>query len=266
MHVLYLFCVIWTNNTPSMQKDKRQDSILEKLRSEPKVLTYKLALELHVSEDTIRRDLNELARKGLLSKVHGGAVHSIQKLYYYNDNVIKNQEEKAVVANKAVRLLKDGMSIIISDGTTNLAFARRIPKDLKATVFTYCLPIAMELTDHPEIDIIFLGGKIEKKSMVAIGPDIWEKFSNIHVDICFLGTGSIGPQEGITEGSYEVSLIKRAIVAASDRVISLATSKKLGLRQSYSICKPPEINILVTEINPADNRLTAYAEAGIELL
>jgi len=249
-----------------MQKDKRQDSILEKLRSERKVLTYELALELQVSEDTIRRDLNELARKGLLSKVHGGAVHSIQKLYYYNDNVIRNQEEKAVIASKAAGLLKDGMSIIISDGTTNLAFARKIPLDLKATVFTYCLPIAMELTDHPEIDIIFLGGKIEKKSMVAIGADIWEKFSNIHVDMCFLGTGSIGPQEGITEGSYEVSLIKRAIVGASDKVISLATSKRLGLRQSYSICKPAEISMLVTELKPADKKLIAFAEAGIELL
>ncbi len=249
-----------------MHKDKRQDSILDKLRSDRKVLTNQLAWDLKVSEDTIRRDLNEMAQKGLLSKVHGGAVYSIQKLYYYNDNVIKYKEEKAVIANKAIRLLKDGMSIIISDGTTNMAFARRIPKDLKATVFTYCLPIAMELTNHPEIDIIFLGGKIEKKSMVAIGVDITEKFSNLHVDMCFLGTGSIGPQEGITEGSYEVSLIKRAIVAASDRIISLATSRKLGLRQSYNICKPTDISLLLTELKPIDAMLIPYAEAGIKLL
>ena len=249
-----------------MQKDKRQDSILEKLRANRKVLTYQLAQELTVSEDTIRRDLNEMAQKGLLSKVHGGAVSSIQKLYYYNDNVIKNQQEKSVIAKKAVRLLKDGMSIIISDGTTNLAFARSIPKDLKATVFTYCLPIAMELTEHPDIEIIFLGGKIEKKSMIAIGADILEKFSNIHVDMCFIGTGSIGHKEGITEGSYEVSLIKRAIVTASDSVVSLATSRKLGLRQNYSICKPWEISILMTELNPEDSKLVQYSEAGITLL
>jgi DeoR/GlpR family transcriptional regulator of sugar metabolism len=249
-----------------MLKDKRQDSILEKLRANRKVLTYQLAKELTVSEDTIRRDLNEMSQKGLLSKVHGGAVSSIQKLYYYNDNVIKNKQEKAVIAKKAVRLLEDGMSIIISDGTTNLAFARRIPKDLKATVFTYCLPIAMELTEHPEIEIIFLGGKIEKKSMVCLGMDPVNNVSNIHVDMCFIGTGSIGHLEGITEGSYEVSLLKRAIVAASDSVISLATSKKLGLRQSYSICKPPEISFLVTELNPADSKLLKYAESDIRLL
>lgn len=249
-----------------MQKDKRQDFILEKLMLDGKVATQHLAEELLVSEDTIRRDLNEMAQKGLLSKVHGGAVSSIQKLYYYNDNVVNNQEEKNLIAKKASSLLKDGMSIIISDGTTNLAFARSIPKGLKATVFTYCLPIAMELTEHPEIEIIFMGGKIEKKSMVSIGVDVMDKFSNIHVDMCFLGTGSIGPIEGITEGSYEVSLIKRTIIAASDSVISLATSNKLGLRQPYSICKPSEIGFLITELNPINAKLLQYSEAGIQLL
>ncbi|MCG2462142.1 DeoR/GlpR family DNA-binding transcription regulator [Flavobacteriaceae bacterium F89] len=249
-----------------MQKDERQRFILEKLRGDSKVATQRLADQLMVSEDTIRRDLNEMSQKGLLTKVHGGAVSSIQKLYYYNDNVIRDQREKDVIAKKAVSLLSDGMSVVISDGTTNLAFARNIPKDLKATVFTYCLPIAMELTEHPGIEIVFLGGRIEKKSMVALGLDVINKFSEIYVDLCFLGTGSIGHIEGITEGSYDVSLIKRKIVAASDKVVSLATSNKLGLRQSYSICKPSDISILVTELDPNRSELLPFSDAGIRLL
>ncbi len=249
-----------------MQKDQRQRTILDKLSDHRKVATQQLATDLKVSEDTIRRDLNEMAHKGLLSKVHGGAVSSIQKLYYYNENVIKNQREKGIIANKAMSLLRNGMSIIISDGTTNLAFARNIPKDLNLTVFTYCLPIAMELTEHPAVEIIFLGGKIEKKSMVALGTDVTDKFSQNRVDMCFLGTGSIGHVEGITEGSYEVSLIKKSIVAASDTVVSLATSDKLGLRQSHSICKPADINILVTELDPNSSELLPFAEAGILLI
>ncbi len=249
-----------------MQKDKRQDLIVEIIQAEGKVATHDLAKKLLVSEDTVRRDLNEMAKKGLLSKVHGGAISSIQKLYYYNDNVVKNQEEKNCIAKKAIGLLQNGMSIIISDGTTNLAFARNIPKHLKATVFTYCLPIAMELTVHPEIEIIFLGGKIEKKSMVSLGNEVVDKFSNIHADICFLGTGSIGHREGITEGSYDVSLIKRSIVTASDMVISLATSNKLGKRQSYTICKPLEINYLITELEPSNHRLSEFSKIGVPLL
>ncbi|MCL6268074.1 DeoR/GlpR family DNA-binding transcription regulator [Flagellimonas myxillae] len=249
-----------------MQKDKRQDSILEKLQLGGKVSTQQLADELLVSEDTIRRDLNEMAQKGLLAKVHGGAVSSIQKLYYYNDNVVKNQQEKNLIAKKAIPLIKDGMTMIISDGTTNLAFARAIPKDLRATVFTYCLPIAMELTDHPLIEIILLGGKIHKKSMVAVGADVVERCSNLHVDMCFLGTGSIGHEEGITEGSYDVSLIKRAVVSASDKVISLTTSGKLGLKQAFTICKPKQIDVLVTELNPKDTKLSPYKDLGIHLI
>ena len=249
-----------------MQKNKRQDSIIEILQLEGKVATQDLAEKLLVSEDTIRRDLNEMAQKGLLSKVHGGAISSIQKLYYYNDNVVKNQEEKNRIAKKAIGLLYNGISMIISDGTTNLAFARSIPKDLTATVFTYCLPIAMELTSHPQIEIIFLGGKVEKTSMVSLGNEVVHKFSNIHVDMCFLGTGSIGPDEGITEGSYDVSLIKRSIVTASDKVVSLATSNKLGLRQSFTICKPSEISYLITELNPTSDKLAPFSKAGIPLL
>ncbi|MEO1010494.1 MAG: DeoR/GlpR family DNA-binding transcription regulator [Bacteroidota bacterium] len=249
-----------------MDKDTRQATILEKLKLEGKVTTQHLAQELIVSEDTIRRDLNEMARKGLLSKIHGGAVSSIQKLYYYNDHVVKNQEEKNRIAQKATAILKDGMSIMISDGTTNLAFARGIPKTLRGTVFTYCLPIAMELTEHEHLEIIFLGGKIEKKSMVSIGMDVLKTCARIHVDMCFLGTGSIGPMEGITEGSYEVALIKRAIVTASDTVVSLATSHKLGLRQPHSVCKPSEIDTLITELDSSDAQLAPYAAAGIHIL
>ena len=250
----------------SMKKTSRQDVILEKLQVAQKVTTQQLAQDLAVSEDTIRRDLNEMAQKGLLSKVHGGAVSSIQKLYYYNDNVVKNNEEKNLIAQKAVTLLKDDMSIIISDGTTNLAFARHIPKNLKATVFTYCLPIAMELTAHPEIEIILIGGKIEKRTMVALGAEVHQRFSNIHADLCFLGTGSIDDVNGITEQSYEVSLIKRSIVASSDRVVSLATSNKIGLRQTHIICKPADINVLVTEMDPANQVLLTYKEAGVQIL
>ncbi|MEM6378688.1 MAG: DeoR/GlpR family DNA-binding transcription regulator [Bacteroidota bacterium] len=249
-----------------MKKTNRQDVILTKLQVAQKVTTQQLAQDLAVSEDTIRRDLNEMAQKGLLSKVHGGAVSSIQKLYYYNDNVVKNNEEKNLIAQKAVTLLKDGMSIIISDGTTNLAFARHIPKNLKATIFTYCLPIAMELTAHPEIEIILIGGKIEKRTMVALGAEVLQRFSNIHADLCFLGTGSIDAQNGITEQSYEVSLIKRSIVEVSDRVVSLATFNKIGLRQTHIICKSSDIDILVTEMDPANQVLLPYKEAGVQVL
>ncbi len=241
-----------------MKKKSRQNFILDRLQVSNKVQTPQLALDLDVSEDTIRRDLNEMSLKGLLTKVHGGAVASIQQLYYYNDNVVKHTEEKNMIAQKAISLLQDGMSIIITDGTTNLSFARHIPKDFRGTVFTYCLPIAMELTALAHAEIILFGGKVQKHTMVTLGNDVSEKFSQVRADLCFIGTGNIDVDSGISEDSYEVSLIKRKIVASSDGVVSLTTSAKLGTRQTHLVCSPHEIDFLITELDPAHSLLSPY--------
>jgi DeoR/GlpR family transcriptional regulator of sugar metabolism len=128
-----------------MVKRERQLKILDKVRDSQKVLSVFLAEELNVSEDTIRRDLNELSGKGLVTKIHGGAVMRIQKLYQYNEDIIFNKKKKTEVALKAVPLIQDGMVIIISGGTTNLVLAKLFPKDIKAIIYTYSLPIAMQL-------------------------------------------------------------------------------------------------------------------------
>ena len=255
---------VFTERT--MKKKSRQNFILDKLQVANKVQTPQLALDLDVSEDTIRRDLNEMSLKGLLTKVHGGAVASIQQLYYYNDNVVKHTEEKNMIAQKAVTLLQDGMSIIITDGTTNLSFARHIPKDFCGTVFTYCLPIAMELTALANVEIILIGGKVEKDTMVTLGNDVSEKFSRIRADLCFIGTGSLDAESGIFEESYEVSLIKRRIVASSDGVVSLATSAKLGIRQTHLVCSPQEIDYLITELDPSHSLLGPYRSWNTSLV
>ena len=103
-----------------MLKEERQNYILNKVRELNKVKSNELAMELNVSEDTIRRDLNQLAHNGLILKVHGGALSTHQKLYQYNESSVFNRENKIKVAQKAVALLKDGQTIIMSGGTTNL--------------------------------------------------------------------------------------------------------------------------------------------------
>ncbi|EIJ39571.1 transcriptional regulator of sugar metabolism [Galbibacter orientalis DSM 19592] len=249
-----------------MQKKERQDLIIEEVRVNRNVTSTYLAQKLNVSEDTIRRDLNELDKKGLVMKVHGGAVSTIQKLYHYNEEVIFNRDKKDTIAKKAGVLLKDGMVIIISGGTTNLMFAKQLPETLKATVYTYSLPIAMQLSDHPTVEVIFIGGKINKKSMVTVGIDVVQSLSQVMADICFIGVSSINELNGLTDEGYEVSLVKKAMIAASDKVVALATSNKLNIRQNYSVCGLEEINTLVTEIDANDSILQPYKNAGILIM
>ena len=91
------------------------------------------------------------------------------------------------------------MVAILSGGTTNLVFVSTLPKSLKATIYTYSLEIALQLTDHPNIETVFIGGKIQKKSMVAIGIHLFQVLATINADICFVGTSGITLEKGITD-------------------------------------------------------------------
>jgi len=254
------------NKSFFMLKKERQLKVLDLIRDKKNVSSRFLAHELNVSEDTIRRDLNELSDKELLTKVHGGAISVMQKLYHYNENVIYNLESKTNIALKASSLIQDGMVIIISGGTTNLVLAKLFPKNIKATVYTYSLPIAMQLIEHPLLEIIFIGGKINKESMVTTGLDVFQFLSKIKADLCFMGVSSIDIKHGITDEGYEISLIKKAKINSSYKVVYLATSNKLNKKQSFNVCNLNDIDTLVTELAPSDINLKEYLKSGVNLL
>jgi len=249
-----------------MLKEERQNYILDRIREQNKVKSNELAIELNVSEDTIRRDLNQLSHKGLLLKVHGGALSTHQKLYQFNESSIFNRENKIIVAHKAISLLKNGQVIIMSGGTTNLELSRLIPKNLKLTVYTYSLPIAMQLTEQPNVEIFLIGGKLHKKALVTVGVSVVKILSKLKADICFLGTSGIDIEEGITEVDYEVSFIKRIMIASSENVVSLVTSDKLNSTQRYPVCDLGEIHKIITDLSPDDYQLHPFIRKGVDVL
>ena len=249
-----------------MLKKERQNYILEKLREFNRVKSNELALELNVSEDTIRRDLNQLAHNGMILKVHGGALSTHQKLYSYNESTVFNRENKIEIAEKAISLIKDGQTIIISGGTTNLELARLLPHELKITVYTYSLTIAMQLTEHPNAEVIIIGGKLNKDALVTVGVNVVKVLSKIKADICFLGTSGLDIEEGITEVGYEVSFIKRVMIASSEMVVTLVTSDKLNTTQRYPVCDLSEIHKIITELSPDDPLLYPFLRKGIDVI
>ncbi|WP_428232307.1 DeoR/GlpR family DNA-binding transcription regulator [Flavobacterium sp.] len=249
-----------------MLKAERHKFIMTKLLEEQKVVTTDLALALDLSEDTIRRDLNELDNKKLLQKVYGGAIEFIEKsVDVFNINIAA-EEEKKKIATKALSLLHDGQVIIMSGGSTNLVFAKLIPSDLKATIYTYSLPIAMQLSQHPNIDLIFIGGKMQKKAMVTIGMDVMQVLSKIKADICFIGASSISVKQGLTEVGYEISIVKKAMIESSERVVSMFSSNKLNTKMPHGVCDLVQLDTIVTELDPEDIRLEEYRKSGVFVL
>ena len=254
------------NNVYRMLKEERHQYILDKIKLSRKVLSTDLSIELKVSEDTIRRDLNELSSKKLIKKVHGGAlpIDSLAPSYLERSNF--NLEEKNTIAKKALSLIKDGQVIIMSGSTTNLQLAKIIPSDINATIYTYSLPIALELTKHPSIEIIFIGGKLYKPAQVTIGLDVVSSISQLRTDLCFMGTEGINVSSGMTEPNWEVSHIKKCMISASNKVIVLCTKNKINKIKRYAVAPIHKIDTIVTNIDPADSTFNDFKEKGVKIL
>ncbi len=249
-----------------MLKEERQQYILQKLQENRKVISLELQKELQVSDDTIRRDLQELAEIGLIKKVHGGAVPKPRLPYDINERMHIQEAEKQIIAEKAVQLFVDNQVIVLDNGTTNLLIAKLLPPTLNLTVFTNSLLIAHELLTHPTVDIVMLGGKIFKQAQAAVGLETLESLAQIRADWCVIGVCSIHPQIGVTSQSREESQVKRKMVEVSQKVIATSTSEKMNTAENYMVCPTESLDILITDNRVEANLLVAFEELNVQLL
>lgn len=248
-----------------MLKKERHAYIMQQLNVHNKVLSSDLSTQLNVSEDTIRRDLQELADDSSLLKVHGGALSNSFHFTLQNQ-AIYSAPEKKKIAQKAVGLIKDGMMILLSGGTTIRELIKLLPPQLNATFITVSIPIALELMNHPGSEVIFIGNKLLKSAQMAIGAEVIQKLAGIKADICFLGTNSIDANEGITDLEWDVIEVKKAMVKAATKVVSLAISEKLHSVQKLKVCHLNEIDMLITELDISDPLLIPFTQKGLALL
>jgi DeoR family transcriptional regulator, fructose operon transcriptional repressor len=244
-------------------KEERLGFIINQVRLKNRVLLTDLATQLNVSEDTVRRDLKQLDAQGKIRKVHGGAI--LNHPYTYKNNEVYAIEKKTSIAHKAQQLLREGQVILISGGTTNLEFVRTIPSHFSLTVFTPSLPVALLLSEHPNVETIVLGGRMSPEAQVTVGAEPVKILSDLKADICFLGTGQLDTSHGLTEFDWEVVQLKKAMIQASKKVVSLTISEKINSFQRYRVCGINSINILITELEPSDSKVGPYRDLGIEV-
>jgi DeoR/GlpR family transcriptional regulator of sugar metabolism len=240
-----------------MLKKERQAYILHQVSLHNSVLSTDLSSSINVSEDTIRRDLNELADSGKVIKVHGGALSKSFNSFYLRSDVY-NVDSKKVVAEKAVSLIQDGMFVLTGGGTTIIEMARLLPENLKATFFTGSIPAAYEYAQHPNIEVIFIGDKIAKKSQIAVGGEAITKIKHIKADLCFLGINAIDTEHGITDSDWDVVQVKTAMIESSSQTVVMSISEKLNSSQRIRICGVEDVDILITELDPADAILNPF--------
>ncbi|GGG22815.1 DeoR/GlpR family DNA-binding transcription regulator [Pontibacter amylolyticus] len=241
-----------------MLKEERQAFIIKQINLHNKVLSSDLSLKLNVSEDTVRRDLNELAESGQILKVHGGAL-SKSFHYPFSQSEVYAKESKKEIARKVIDLLKDGMSVLVGGGTTMIEVARMIPDTLRCTFFTVSPLVALELAERPNINVILLGGQLSKNSHIMIGAQVVNQLSEIKVDLCILGTNSLSVEDGLTDSDWEVVQVKKAMIRSAKKTAIMSIAEKLGSDQNMKICDLNSIHYLVTDLRPSDTCLKEYA-------
>lgn len=249
-----------------MLKKERQAYILHQVNLHNKVLSSSLSQEINVSEDTIRRDLQELSEEGKIIKVHGGALsHSFSQVHFPSGGVY-SQHQKKIIAEKAISLITNGMFVLTSGGTTIMEMARVLPPQLKATFISGSIAAILEYMHHPNIEVILIGDRISKSSKITVGAEAITKIKQIRADICFLGINAIDIQHGITDNDWEIVQLKKAMIESSQKVVCLSISEKINTFQPIQIGDLRDIDILITELPPDSPLLKPYADAGITVL
>jgi DeoR/GlpR family transcriptional regulator of sugar metabolism len=247
-----------------MLKEERQAFIIKQINLHNKVLSSDLSVQLTVSEDTIRRDLNELAESGKILKVHGGAL-SKSFHYPFEKAEFYAKEAKKEIARKTLRLIQEGMTLLIGGGTTMIEVARMIPDNLCCTFFTVSPLVALELAEHPHTNVMLVGGQLSRNSHINIGAQVINQLSDIKVDLCLLGANAISLEEGITDSDWEVVQVKKAMIKAAQKTAIVSIAEKLNSVQKMKVCPLNAIHYLVTDVKPDDPSVKAYAKA-VQLL
>jgi len=253
-------------HSESMLASQRKDYLLEVLRKTGQIVAKSVSQELGLSEDTIRRDLRELASEGRLQRVHGGALPASAAVGDLATRERLAPEGKIAIARAAAKLIKPGQVVILDGGTTTLQLANQLPRQLRATVVTHSPAIAVALQEHTGIEVVMIGGRLFRHSMVAVGAAAVESIGRIRADLYFMGVTGIHPVAGLSTGDLEESHVKRALINSAAETYVLVSSEKLNAASPYVISACSAISGLIIEPGIAAQSVAPFEAAGLTVI
>lgn len=233
-----------------MYATERQREILDKARTEGRVEVRDLAESLAVTSETVRRDLSALERRGVLHRVHGGAIPverlGIEPAVAEREARMSGQKER--IAKAALdELPDDGGTIILDAGTTTIRLAELLPTDRELIVVTHSLPIAILLAGRPNITLHVAGGLVRGRTLATVGAWAERAMADVFADVAFLGTNGLTVEHGLTTPDIAEAGVKRALVAASRRAVLLADHTKIGRTEFARVAPLSAIDTVVTD-------------------
>ena len=245
---------------------ERKELLLQRLAQDGRLVAKTMAAELRTSEDTIRRDLRELAAEGRLQRVHGGALPSSPAMGNFAVRQTIGTHAKAAVAREAATLVQAGQTVVVDGGTTALQLVHSLPPGLDATVITHSPTIAAALVEHPAIEVFLLGGRLYKHSAVTCGVVAADAARAISADLFLLGVTGVHPVEGLTTGDAEEAAMKRTLAGRAADTYVLASREKIGAASAYGVVALAEVAGIVTDAPGDDPTVRQLRERGVEIV
>lgn len=225
--------------------EQRLALIQRMLTDTGRVTGVDLARTLGVSEHTIRRDLQALARRGVCKKVYGGAVSQIVQSAPFEVRAAQNIEEKRLIARRCAQLIKPDTCIFIDAGSTYLAMVEYIPADLTLTIVTNSPQVAAALSSRRNGELILLGGKVNPLTGSTLSSDTVNQIRGMLFDQTFIGVCGLDPQAGLSAVYYEDACFKKAVLSQSNEVIAAVTADKIPQVARYNVASCDDIDIAV---------------------
>ncbi len=244
---------------------QRKQLILQALQRDGQVLARPLSEALGVSEDTIRRDLRELAREGALQRVHGGALPASPAVVDLAKREQLSPEAKQQLGQAAARMVEPGQVVFVDGGTTTLQMVRALPADLRATVVTHSPVIAAELVRHPTLELVLVGGRVFKHSGVAVGTAAVQAIREIRADTYFMGVTGLHVERGLSTGDLEEAHIKRALIESAADTVVLLSADKLGVASPYVIAPVHAVSTVLLHGEAPTATLAALRKQGVAI-
>ncbi len=245
---------------------ERKDFLAAQLAAAGKVVAKDVALELGLSEDTVRRDLREMASAGLCQRVYGGALRVSPAVADYPTRAGVAPESKRRVAARAAALISPGSTVILDGGTTTLAVVSALPLDLRCTVITHSPTIAAALLGHEQVEVFILGGRLFRHSAVTCGAAAVEAALGISADLFLLGVTGVRTDSGLTTGDADEAAMKRALANRAAETYVLASAEKVGAASPYLVLPVREVTGIVTDSPATDPTIIELRDQGVTLL
>lgn len=263
--------------------EQRRALVLEHIQRRDVISVQEVARLIGASVSTVRRDFKELASRGIIVRVHGGAKMALSQQttsepdYHFTSHVFVS--EKEAIGRTAAGLLKSGQSVLFDSSSTVFQAARAvIQKRLQILALTNDLNIAKTMADSPQIQLKVTGGSLRPGSYTLIGDPGQSFLESLHVDVCFLGVHAITPsrqttgQSGrnacptLSDTSLEIVAMKRRMAQAARKTVVLADSSKFGLSAFSDVCPLTDINIIITDRNIKPDYQTSLEQNGVQVI